>query len=276
MSRFHFRLRAVVQVLACLPLLVVAQAAPLTIINPSFELLPTTTPPGLALPEGTRLTSRASLCPTITPAGFPCEGFGGGWTTADVFGDSNGTMNTLASQFNSPVPDGEYTGYSNGTPFYQILGDTLQATFVYTLSVFVGERNIIGNDPMGDSFSENQGYYVELAVDNNGTYGGRTVLARSSFLKACCPGIPASFNAPDAGSPGHGNFIEVSFSYTPGIGAPLGKNLMISFGTPGVSANFDMVTLNADPTVPEPGTIAMVLGGIGLLALQRRKAMRRQ
>lgn len=262
-------LRPVLQACALLALFVPAHAAPITIVNPSFELLPTTSPEGSPLPDGTRITSRVSLCGTVNPAGFPCQGFGPGWTPENIEGDSNGTMNPTAAMFNSALPDGQYTGYTNGTPFFQILSDTLQSNFVYTLSTFVGMRNIVANDPMQDGYTENQGYYVELAVDNNGTYGGRTVLARSSYLRPCCPGIPASFNAPDAVSPGYGNWIEVSFSYTPGVGAPLGKNLMIGFGSPGVSANFDLVTLNADATVPEPTATVLFLSGLGVFAFRR-------
>jgi len=257
-------------VLFCLPLSWVAQAASLTIVNPSFELLPVTSPSGLSLPDGTRLTGRVSTCGSVNPPGFPCEGFGPGWTTTDVDSDSNGTLNPTANMFNSALPDGEYVGYSNGTPFYQILSDTLMANTIYTLGAFIGQRNIVA-DNLGDNYSENQGYYMELAVDNDGTYNNRTVLARSSFLKLCCPGIPPSFNAPDAVAPGYGNFIPLSFAYMAGLGAPLGKNLMISFGAPGVQANFDMVTLTADATTPEPGTLSFLIAGLGLVFLKRSR-----
>lgn len=250
-----------------------APAAPIAIVNPSFEILPTTTPPGLPLPDGTRLTSRPDFCGTLNPAGFPCEGFGPGWIPAAIITtDSVGTMNPTDAMFNGPLPDGEYTAYSNGTSFFQILTETLQPNFIYTLSAYVGMRNLIPNDPMLDGYTENQGYYVELSVDNNGTYDGRTVLARSSWLRLCCPGIPPSFNAPDSGSPGYGNWIQVSFTYTPGVGAPIGKNLMIGFGSPGVSANFDMVSLNAEPTIPEPSTVTMLAGGLGLFLIRRYRS----
>jgi len=253
---------------ACITLSV-ANATPLAVVNPGFE--------DSVIPAGTTISGRDTFCATFPPT--HCEGFADGWFTTDHSSDSNGTLhpdstmffnNGTFNTFPTGIPEGLNVGYSNGTPFYQILSSTIQASTIYNLMFYAGARFDF----------ENQGYFAELSADTgNGDWNGRTVLARTTNHSSNLPGF-GSVNAPDAPTPFFNDWIPIDLTATVGAADPLiGKKLIITFGSPAVEATFDNVVLDAASTLPsnptpEPGTIGMMLGGaLGLLAWKRRSAL---
>lgn len=247
-------------------------AGPINVVNWSFE--------SDVLALGDSLSTRL-------PSGV---GFLDGWVTSDPTGDSSGPMHpyTLATpapagtdtsgfgytyQFFA-VPDGVNVAYTNGAPFYQIVQSPIQANTTYTLQAYTGNRYDYGST-LPPVFSENQGFFMELAVDIDGNYFDRVVLARTSWERNPDPFFQShygSVNAPDATLPNRGTWGLLTLTSTfGGSDALLGKNLMISFGAPGQQANFDAVTLNATSNVPEPGSIGLLLSGLVLVGLKIRR-----
>ncbi|MEP7351644.1 MAG: VPLPA-CTERM sorting domain-containing protein [Acidobacteriota bacterium] len=234
--------------------------------------------------DGTFLTGRDTAC-FLNPAPYNvpgCVGFGSGWVIDDPSGDSTGVMNptigpaigndpTLYPMFPS-IPEGEQIGYSNGTPFYQVLSEIITANTTYTLNFWAGARQDVG----AGGYYENQGYYGELsAATGNGLYSGRTILTRTSNnVSLCCFNAP-SINAPDAPKPGFGQWLLVSIAYSFGANDPLiGQHLMVAFGSPAVQASFDAISVDATSNVqatPEPATFVFVLAGLGGIQVMRRR-----
>jgi MYXO-CTERM domain-containing protein len=75
--------------------------------------------------------------------------------------------------------------------------------------------------------------------------------------------------------PNFGEWVNIVISYTIGASDPLiGQQLIVAFGAPAVQSNFDMVTIDATPTIattPEPASYAMMAAGLGLLGLWQRR-----
>ncbi len=86
------------------------QTTPLTVVNPGFE--------DNVLGDGAYTTS-----------------FVAGWTTT-----GGGEFNPTTAHFSSQAPEGANTAYNNGGTISQLLGDTLTAGSIYTLTVQVGDR----------------------------------------------------------------------------------------------------------------------------------------
>jgi len=132
----------------------------------------------------------------------------------------------------------------------QTLGDTLQLTTEYTLSVGVG--NFAPSGPW--NFTAFPGYGVELLA-------GSTVLAMDNNTL----------------TPGEGIFQTITVTFTTGASHPnSGQALairLVSLNGPGVEVNFDNVTLNA-VTVPEPTSLVLLsLGGLIALMFRRRQTV---
>jgi hypothetical protein len=169
----------------------------------------------------------------------------GNWYNAHSPGADQGVLDPTKSQILTgqnwfynlqPVPDGDQVAYSNGGTIAQTLSAVLQPNTRYTLSAYIGRRNVI-------AFPANS---IRLLAGDTGP----TILAISNSV-----------------TPTAGTFQRVTVSYTSGgVGDPLiGKPLQIYLTSFGVQANFDNVTLDASP-IPEPSAILGLLG-FGLLGI---------
>jgi hypothetical protein len=149
-----------------------------------------------------------------------------------------GSWQPSSAFFTAGAPDGNIVAYSNGGTISQILGASLLANTTYTLSVDVGHRldGLVNN------------YAIAL-------FAGGTLL---NALPGSNGVIPI------------GTFADESLSYTSGgVNLPSG-NLMIVLASAGSQVDFDNVRLSAAP-VPEPGTLALLATGLGLVFLVLRR-----
>ncbi|TRV45843.1 MAG: PEP-CTERM sorting domain-containing protein [Microcystis panniformis Mp_MB_F_20051200_S9] len=140
---------------------------------------------------------------------------------------------------NLPLGAGNQIAWSNGGTISQTLSATLQANTRYTLGAFVGRR-------FSAIFA---GYTIRLLA-------GNTLLSSIS-------------NTDSGPTPAQGTFAPVSFTYTSGDIVTPGQQLTIELFTPSVTAgqtNFDLITLDAASTIPEPSAILGLLG-FGLLGI---------
>jgi hypothetical protein len=218
-----------------------ARAVPVTIVNPSFENPDFVTPGSFSTNVITGWTGSASSYGVYVP------------TNTQYPSGNNGLPG--ASQF---VPDGDQAAYTAGTlSISQVLSATLLNDTVYTLGIWIGDRNDASN-PMTN-------LHVELRAGSN-------------ILASLTPSpLPAD-----------GFWKHYDVGYTSGANDPFaGQALSIwIFDDAGGNgqANFDLVTLDATAVtttetpradVPEPMTIALFGGAlIGLAAVRRRIAAR--
>lgn len=217
-----------------------AHAAPITVLNPSFES-PATAP---ATFTGTMTTGPSNWTVYNTGATDNTRYFGV-WNPATTVSYVNG------------APDGANVGVvflDNVTNLaeaglQQVLAATLQLSTHYTLTVEVG--NFSPGDPAPWDFTGFPGYRVDLLA-------GSTLLASDNNTLA----------------PGEGIFLTSTVSFTTGAShADAGQALrirLVNLNGPGVEVNFDNVRLDA-AAVPEPSTA--LLGGIGAacMLLRRRR-----
>jgi PEP-CTERM motif len=153
-----------------------------------------------------------------------------GWT---ITGNAGGLFQPSSDHFNLPLPDGNIIAYSNGGTIFQALSATLAPNTTYTLSVDVGYRL--------DGTVDLTNYTIALLA-------GNTVL---------------NFFSDSNGMITPGTFALESVSYTTGA-MPLAGNLGIELISAGQQSDFDNVQLSATP-VPEPGTLALLATGLGLM-----------
>jgi hypothetical protein len=149
---------------------------------------------------------------------------------------NSGTFNPLVPFSYDFIPDGDNVAYGgSGGSLSQILDVSLQAGQLYTLEVEVGAR--------GDG-TPFPGYAVQLLA-------GGVVLAEESSL-----------------APAPGTFETSVVTYlAPADDPMLGSLLEVRLVSNGIQTNFDNVRLDA---IPEPGTLALLGLGLGLLAGGRR------
>jgi hypothetical protein len=169
----------------------------------------------------------------ITNAGFESPVLtNGAFTLGSIVGWSGaGVFNPTTGQFPGEAPEGQNTGFSNGTSLLQALSSMLAADTTYTLTVLVGDR-------LDTAFP---GYSVQL-------------LAGSTVLSECVTCV----------TPQNGSFALVTVTYSTGASDPLiGQPLSIALGSAGLQTNFDDVRLDA---VPEPTSIPLLASGLGAVA----------
>jgi hypothetical protein len=169
------------------------------------------------------------------------------------------------------VPDGNQVAYANGAAFFQLLPVTIQADTIYTLTYYAGMRQDAGAP---DGYAENQGFYAELS--GGSSYDTRTPFVRSVAFKPGHDFGVTNLNASQSAMPTYGQWIQITLSYTFGASDPLiGQNLIIAFGSGGLMANFDMVTLDASSSLPtstpEPSSYALMAAGLSALAFRHRR-----
>jgi hypothetical protein len=156
-----------------------------------------------------------------------------GWTT---MGGQAGSWQPNSTYFTSPVPDGSIIAYSNGGSISQTLSASLIPNMTYTLSVAVGDR-------LDPGFTTT--YTIAL-------YAGSILLSSITGSNATIPS---------------GTFQDESLSYHAGA-APLSGQLGIVLTSVGPQSDFDNVRLTA---TPEPGTLALMATGLGLMFLVLRR-----
>jgi hypothetical protein len=154
---------------------------------------------------------------------------------------TGGLFQPNSTYYSVPVPDGSIVAWSSGGTISQTLTAALTPNTTYMLSVDVGHRL---DEPLGTNYS--------IAL-----YAGNTLLAM----------LPPSTST---GTIPIGTFADETLTYTSGATVAPG-DLRIVLSSAGNQANFDDVTLTTS-TVPEPSSLSLLAGGLGLLifALRRR------
>lgn len=226
---------------ASLALPVAAEAATIAVFNSSFES-----------PNTASATFNGNS--TTGPAGWGWTVYNPGPTSNRFFGvwDPTTTLSYVA------IPDGQQVGVvflddalGLEAGLLQVLGDTLQLSTHYTLTVGVGNFAPSAGDPW--NFTGFPGYRVELLA-------GSTVLASDNNTLA----------------PSEGVFLTSTVNFTTGVShANAGQALairLVNLNGSGVEVNFDKVSLNAE-AVPEPSGLALLALGalLGLRARRREK-----
>jgi len=224
----------------------VASAAPVPIVNPSFEL------PDMDL-VGCNTLPDTATCTTFGVG----VGSAVGWTTSGSGGGVWDINNFSAGFWTVGAPDGDQIGWLAPAPpnpsapagFSQVLSAVLQANTVYTLTGFAGH-------PTGFPTT----YSAEL-------YAGGNLLASVS----------------DTGP--QGNFESFSLPFNSSSSPFVGQPLEIRLTTGGPQTGFDSIALDAvtnqiEPVpepgpvqpIPEPGTWLLLSTGVGVFIRNYWKA----
>jgi hypothetical protein len=176
----------------------------------------------------------------LSPCGTGCAYNTGpipGWVLSGV----GGSFQPNSSMFNLPLPDGNTIAYSYLGTISQTLSVLVQANSTYTLSVDVGHR-------LGFS-----GLNYSIALDD----GSATLCA-----------TPTVSN----GSITPGTFLDVTLTCTTGsVVTPGALSIVLTSG--GNQIDFDNVTLVV--ATPEPSSVALMVVGLGFVALLCRYSRRK-
>lgn len=177
--------------------------------------------------------------PLATSCGTNCSYNFGPIQNWDQTGTA-GLFQPNSTYYVGPVPDGSIVAWTSGGTISQILTASLTPNTTYMLSVDVGHRL---DEPLGTEYS------IKL-------YAGNTLLAM-------LPSSTSTITIPI------GTFADETLTYTSGATVAPG-DLRIVLSSDGNQANFDDVKLTAS-TVPEPSSLFLLAGGLGLLALVLRR-----
>jgi hypothetical protein len=131
--------------------------------------------------------------------------------------------------------------FSNGGTISQVLAANLTANTIYTLTVSIGRR-------LDSGFP---GYIVELLASNQ-------LLAYNNWL-----------------NPAAGQFQVATVTFNSSLIACCAANSPLSIkliGASGTQTNFDKVSLDATPVVPEPGTVTFSVIGLALICVPKLRA----
>lgn len=233
-----------------------ADAAPVTIQNPSFETdVDSTDPPGV----GSVAANDGSAAYTMAPPG---------WTL-------NYANNAALGVYNPPEGAGSYTNAGDGSPtggtptggdgkliyfntgfgsgnlagIYQDLTEALQPNTTYTLTAAVGAR--IGRPAMR--------YYIDLATTDQNPAAGQHIARFTTDGSDLVPGTFVDRSV---------TFVTGEAGTDPNVGKLLRVQLFAENTANEVqSTDFDNIRLEA---IPEPtGLGLLLLGGAGALARRR-------
>ncbi len=211
-----------------------ALAAPIPVANPSFEV-------DAVIPGNFDVT-----------AGYPAS-----WQAYDPFGILNGGANSIGliypegtTYYSQSPPDGNQFGivflsvagtHGMEAGLSQVLGDTLQADLIYTLSVGIGNIGSGTGLPPSDQAGYFNlfgfpGYRVELWAGTN------LVMRDDNSLADEIPDAEHRTSVQlveiDASHPGVGELLEIRL---------INLNQAGTMAEPGIEVNFDHVRLDASP-----------------------------
>jgi hypothetical protein len=232
--------RAALSAWTLLPLgITAASAAPITVINPSFEIIP---PGGLPLTSGCQ---GAGCSYNAGPGSIP------GWTNSGFSGEFIAGVqvgNHFAFDFMPDGIAGAYTNTAGPSIISQTVTETVQLGITYTLEVDFGLRHD------APSFSPAT---ADLLI--NGIQYSATGVAPS-------PGSWSTFTA---------TYIGLATDVGDPITIALGSTTT-GFPTQPIQADFDNVRLSSNtpsPPIPEPSSIELLgaaLVGAGAFARRKR------
>jgi hypothetical protein len=143
-----------------------------------------------------------------------------------------GSWHPSSAYYNLPLPDGSIVAFSNGGTISQMLAASLTANTTYMLSVDVGHRL--------------DGLVTDYSI---ALYVGNMLLAS----------LPAG-TSNSAITPG--TFADETLTFTSGSKVIAG-DLRIVLTSTGAQTDFDNVRLTA--ATPEPSSLSLLAGGLGLL-----------
>jgi hypothetical protein len=231
-----------------------AQAANITISNPSFET------PTVVSGSSMDVTGSAG---TLTGWKDNSENIDTGWW-------QNWSVRNPASGYIGTPPNGSQIASAYGAWWiHQDLATTFQANTTYTLTVSVGRQT---------RTDYNYGYYCIGLSDASQFRAG---LAYTGTSPDVTHGTDARVSTWSSGAisysntaPTFGQWITETLTYTtPASGGPVGQPITVWVGTPYLGSRFcefDNVVLTS--AVPEPGTLALLaIGLVGVLAYAWRK-----
>jgi hypothetical protein len=169
-----------------------------------------------------------------------------GWTVggSGLAGSLEPNSPANSSMFTQPVPDGSFVAYSNGGTISQTLGVSVLADSTYTLSVDIGRR-----------------------LDASGTLGTMYSIALEDGSATLCS-TPLTSN----GGISKGAFADVILTCTTGSTVTPGA-LTIVLTSGGNQIDFDNVSLAV--ATPEPSAVALMVVGLGFVALLCRSSRRK-